>query len=114
MYQNKTLTCSDCGADFTFTAEEQEFYATHNLSHEPKRCRPCREKRKRLVKIGGAGHESGPDSPRDDGRREGGRREVRVRYKIVCNACGKEDMVPFQPKEGREVFCRSCYAERRK
>ena len=27
MYEDKTLKCKDCGADFVFTAGEQEFYA---------------------------------------------------------------------------------------
>ena len=26
-YTDKTLTCKDCGAEFTFTAGEQAFYA---------------------------------------------------------------------------------------
>lgn len=27
MYQDKTLVCKECGAEFVFTAGEQEFYA---------------------------------------------------------------------------------------
>ena len=27
MYEDKTLTCKDCGNEFVFTAGEQEFYA---------------------------------------------------------------------------------------
>ncbi|MBE5787454.1 MAG: zinc-binding protein, partial [Clostridiales bacterium] len=27
MYQDKTLTCRECGQEFTFTASEQAFYA---------------------------------------------------------------------------------------
>ena len=27
MYQDKTLICKDCGAEFVFTAGEQQFYA---------------------------------------------------------------------------------------
>lgn len=27
MYEDKTLVCKDCGAEFVFTAGEQEFYA---------------------------------------------------------------------------------------
>src|SRR5262245_49964085 len=59
MYQDKTLTCIDCGADFTFTAEEQEFFATHQLTNEPKRCKPCREKRKSGPRGGGGGGAGG-------------------------------------------------------
>ncbi len=108
MYQDKTLTCIDCGADFTFTIDEQEFYASHQLTNEPKRCKPCREKRKSMPRGGGMhrGPGGGPGGPP--------RGRERPRYKIVCNACGREDEVPFQPKEGREVFCRDCYSERRR
>ena len=28
MYEDKTLICKECGAEFTFTAGEQEFYAS--------------------------------------------------------------------------------------
>ena len=28
MYEDKTLVCKDCGAEFVFTAGEQEFYAS--------------------------------------------------------------------------------------
>lgn len=34
--------------------------------------------------------------------------------KIVCSDCGKEATVPFIPKEGRPVFCKECYAKRRR
>ncbi len=46
MYTDKTLTCTDCGAEFTFTVGEQEFYAEKGFTNEPKRCRDCRQKRK--------------------------------------------------------------------
>ena len=31
MYQDETLVCEDCGAQFVFTAGEQEFYAEKGL-----------------------------------------------------------------------------------
>ena len=40
--EDKTLHCSDCGATFTFTSGEQEFYASKGFTNEPKRCVPCR------------------------------------------------------------------------
>ncbi|MEA4938974.1 MAG: zinc-ribbon domain containing protein, partial [Christensenella sp.] len=27
MYSDKTIVCKDCGQEFTFTANEQEFFA---------------------------------------------------------------------------------------
>ena len=40
-----TLTCCDCGADFTFTAGEQAYFTSKALS-PPKRCGPCRKRRR--------------------------------------------------------------------
>jgi hypothetical protein len=45
-YQEKSIHCSDCGTTFTFTAGEQEFYASKGFTNEPKRCVPCRATRK--------------------------------------------------------------------
>lgn len=45
-FQNKSLQCSDCGQEFTFTAGEQEFYSSRGLQNEPKRCPQCRRARK--------------------------------------------------------------------
>ena len=42
---DKTLTCSDCGQEFIFTVEEQEFYTARGFT-EPKRCRSCRAARR--------------------------------------------------------------------
>jgi CxxC-x17-CxxC domain-containing protein len=114
VYQDKTITCIDCGADFVFTSDEQEFYAQHQLTNEPRRCKPCREKRKSMSKgrgghrrfDGEGGHAGGGGAPRRE-RRE------RPRFKIKCHACGREDEVPFEPKEGREVYCRQCFMARR-
>jgi CxxC-x17-CxxC domain-containing protein len=29
--------------------------------------------------------------------------------KIKCSECGKEDEVPFKPREGTPVYCKDCY-----
>jgi len=115
VFQDKTLTCIDCGADFVFTVDEQEFYANHQLTNEPRRCKPCREKRK--ASGGRGGPRGGSRDPRGGGGGGGGYggggRPPRPKFKIVCSACGREDEVPFQPREGREVFCRDCFSQRR-
>ena len=46
MYEDKTLVCKDCGAEFVFTAGEQEFYAEKGFVNEPKRCKSCRDAKK--------------------------------------------------------------------
>ena len=37
MFEDKTLVCRECGAEFVFTASEQQFYAEKGL---PERARP--------------------------------------------------------------------------
>lgn len=46
VYQDKDIQCSDCGARFTFSAGEQEFFASKGFTNEPKRCVPCRAAKK--------------------------------------------------------------------
>ncbi len=45
-YQDKKITCVDCGEEFVFTARDQEFYAEKGFNNEPKRCKACRDKKK--------------------------------------------------------------------
>lgn len=45
-FTDKTIKCVDCGEEFIFTANEQEFYAEKGFTNEPKRCKPCRDKKK--------------------------------------------------------------------
>jgi len=85
-FKDKVLTCRDCGAEFVFTAGEQEFYAEKGFEHEPVRCKDCRAARKRQ---------------RNDGPRE--------MYTVICSSCGKETQVPFKPREDRPVYCRECF-----
>ena len=94
-YADKTLTCRDCGINFTFTAGEQEFYAQKGFTNEPSRCPSCRSARK--AQQSGGGYE----------------RPQRQMYPAVCSQCGKETMVPFQPRGDKPVYCSDCFAERR-
>ena len=41
-FEDKSLVCADCGAEFSFTASEQEFYASKGFTNEPRRCPECR------------------------------------------------------------------------
>ena len=38
----------------------------------------------------------------------------RTIYKEVCTDCGKETEVPFEPQDGRAVYCRDCYQKHKK
>ena len=46
-FEDRTLTCVQCGAQFVFSAGEQEFFAQRGLESEPKRCAGCRKAAKR-------------------------------------------------------------------
>lgn len=51
MYEDKTLVCKECGAEFVFSAGEQEFYAAKGFVNEPQRCKACRDARKKTFKT---------------------------------------------------------------
>ena len=51
MYEDKTLVCKECGAEFVFTAGEQEFYAERGFQNEPQRCKACRDARKNAART---------------------------------------------------------------
>ena len=95
-FVDKTLQCSDCGTTFTFSASEQEFYAAKGYTNEPKRCPSCREARK-AERNGIGGY--------------GSYRTSRQMFPAVCAQCGKECQVPFEPREGRPVYCSDCYSK---
>ena len=95
MYEDKTLICRDCGAEFVFTAGEQAFYAEKGFQNEPSRCKACRDARKA---NGGA--------RRDDSR-------PREMYDAICAERGKPTKIPFIPKNDRPVYCSECYQARR-
>ena len=88
MYEDKTLVCKDCGAEFVFTAGEQEFYAEKGFQNEPTRCKACRQARKAS-------------------RAAGAPREM---HDAICAECGKPTQVPFEPREDRPVYCSECFA----
>ena len=93
-YHDKVLKCGECGAEFVFTAGEQMFFADKGFKNEPKRCKTCKAKR-----ATGNGAETGTVH--------------RVETKTVCSQCGKETTVPFKPTQGRPVYCRECFQQRR-
>ncbi|NLL44197.1 MAG: cytochrome C551 [Mollicutes bacterium] len=44
--KDKTIICKDCGEEFVFSVNEQQFYAEKGFTNEPARCKACRNKRK--------------------------------------------------------------------
>jgi CxxC-x17-CxxC domain-containing protein len=98
-YQDKTITCSDCGVTFTFSAGEQESFASRGYTNEPKRCTNCRQARKAQTGGGSSGGYGG-------GSYNSAPRQMTT---VTCSECGKEAQVPFQPRGDRPVYCSECY-----
>ena len=92
-YQDKSLTCVDCGAEFVWTAGEQMFFADKQFKNEPKRCKACKTKR--------VSRPAGPSG------------RERVETTTTCSSCGKETTVPFKPTQGRPVLCKECFQQRK-
>ncbi len=86
VFEDKTITCKDCGESFVFTAGEQGFYLEKGLINEPQRCPDCRERRRQ--------------------ERTAGVREVST---VTCADCGEETTGPFVPRLNRPVYCTDCF-----
>ena len=99
VYQDRTLTCVECGVPFTFSADDQQYHAEKGYENEPKRCHPCRQARRSQRYgdgFGGGGYSRGP----------------REMHPVVCADCGKDTTVPFVPRGDRPVYCSDCYSRR--
>ena len=112
-FQDRTLTCRDCGQQFVFSAGEQEFYQSRGLTNEPGRCPECRRARKQAGGGGGGGggYGGGGGGGGYGGGGGGGGydRPRRQMYPATCSACGKETQVPFQPRGDKPVYCSDCF-----
>jgi hypothetical protein len=89
-YRDQVLVCRDCGAEFTFSAGEQEFFASKGLTNSPSRCPSCRAARRNGQQY------SAPRAPREQ-------------HEAICAQCGKTTTVPFVPRENRPVYCSDCF-----
>ncbi|HEU0234882.1 MAG TPA: CxxC-x17-CxxC domain-containing protein [Candidatus Limnocylindrales bacterium] len=122
MYNDKNLTCADCGQEFVFTASEQDFYAQRGFT-EPRRCPSCRASRKAArnsgggsdygsygagggYSAGGGGGGYGGGGGGGYGSRDRGPREM---FAATCSNCGREAQVPFRPTSGKPVYCSDCF-----
>ncbi len=90
---DKTITCKECGATFIFSVEEQEFFRQKGYENDPQRCPDCRAARKQARNLARSGD--------------------REMFPVVCAACGKDAMVPFNPSTDRPVYCNDCFRARR-
>ncbi|HKW45227.1 MAG TPA: zinc-ribbon domain containing protein [Candidatus Eremiobacteraceae bacterium] len=107
LYIDKTLTCSDCNAQFVFTSGEQDFHAQKGFTNAPGRCPACREARKaQRGNGGGQTNQRGGNGRFDD-------RPRREMFRATCSDCGGVAELPFQPSGDRPVYCRDCFSKHR-
>ncbi len=88
-FVDRELTCVDCKAEFVFTAGEQVFFHDKQFKNVPKHCKQCAAKRNICS-----------------------RRARSPETRTTCAECGLETTVPFTPKQGRPVLCRSCFQKK--
>jgi len=75
-FQDRSITCVDCGEPFVWTSGEQVFFHDKGLKNEPKRCKPCKQaKNDRLAAISAA-QVSGV--------------KQRVEVTVTCARCGEQ------------------------
>ncbi len=104
-YTDRTLSCDDCGTNFTFSSDDQAYHAEKGLNNEPKRCPDCRSARRGQQGGGGGGYSSGGYNSGGGG----GYSSQREMFSATCASCGKEARVPFQPRGDKPVYCSDCF-----
>lgn len=102
--QTFKAVCADCGRGC-------------DLPFKPSGARPvyCRDCFKKHAPEGSSGdrYESRDSrgGNRGDSRRSGGDRPM---FNAVCDNCGKTCQLPFEPRQGKEVFCSRCFEDKEK
>ena len=99
-FQDKSIQCFDCGTTFTFSAEEQEQFASRGYNNDPKRCPSCRQERKARQNV---------NSLNSNSNNRYIHKPEREMFPVVCTECGKSTQVPFRPREDQPVYCSDCY-----
>lgn len=94
--QTFKAVCADCGRDCDLPFKPS--------GSRPVYCRDCFKKHS-PEESGGERYESRGDS------RRGGDRPM---FSAVCDNCDKTCQLPFEPKQGKEVFCSRCFEDKEK
>jgi CxxC-x17-CxxC domain-containing protein len=87
-FSDRDVLCSNCGAQFVFSAGEQQFYREMGFVNEPRHCKQCKAKRE---------------------LRRSGKRLSRIETSVTCAECGNHTTVPFKPTQKRPVLCAPCF-----
>ena len=124
MYNDKNLTCADCGQEFVFTASEQDFYAQRGFT-EPRRCPSCRASRKAArnaegggSSYGGYGAGGGYSAGGSQLRRQSAATAPAIADRARCSPrparpAARRPRCPFRPTSGKPVYCSDCFRTQR-
>ena len=86
-FEDKTLTCKECGNNFVFSADEQAFFQKKGFEHDPARCPDCRKKKRQSLE--------------------------KEKIEIKCAKCGKTAKVLLDIKQNIPIYCRECFEKLR-
>ncbi|MCO5221000.1 MAG: zinc-ribbon domain containing protein [Thermomicrobiales bacterium] len=119
--ESHALVCVDCQKAFSFSEEEERFYQQRGF-RTPVRCLDCRAAR-RAARNADLIRNTDPESSwtetlghyggATNGSRSNGQRRGSG-FPAVCAQCGKETVVPFEPRSGRPVYCRDCFTSNKR
>lgn len=83
VFEDRELTCRECGQKFLFSAAEQNFFENKGFKNDPARCPECRKlKRDQISKA---------------------------LIEITCAECQKKTKVNFEPQNNSSLWCRDCF-----
>jgi len=87
-FEDKKLTCEECGTEFIWDASEQAYFAKKGFKKVPKRCRACRAKKQ--IEI---------------------QQEKAKEKELTCIKCGKKGVVTANIDPDEEALCFDCYVK---
>ncbi len=87
-----TIKCKDCGKNFVFTENEQQFYKEKGFETYPVRCKECKTKKNESFNA----------------------KKQCSFFETVCAQCGAPTRLPFVPKGTKPAFCDKCKEQKDK
>lgn len=84
LFQDRTLKCKDCGQEFIWTKEEQEFFAAKGFKNKPARCKNCRQRNRQKVES--------------------------EYFRVNCSICGASGDILYKARDPHaQIFCKDCF-----
>lgn len=97
MFEDRNLKCNECGADFTLTSAEQEFFLGKGSENLPNTCPSCRR----------APHDS-VKAPTDN------KVAAQQMFEVSCSLCDDLIQLPYEPDGRKQIYCEACSQQKKK